>query len=77
MKNLSIKSTIYFDPEIYQALQTRAARNQVSISALVNETVGLLMHEDQEDLAAFAQRAVESEISRKALLANLKQHGKL
>lgn len=47
------------------------------MSALVNEAVGQMMQEDQEYLAAFTQRAAESEISRKALLANLRRHGKL
>ncbi|MGV3628096.1 MAG: CopG family transcriptional regulator [Betaproteobacteria bacterium] len=77
MKKLSIKSNIYFNPEIHQALRFRAACSQVSMSALVNEAVGQMMQEDQEYLAAFTQRAAESEISRKALLANLRRHGKL
>lgn len=77
MTNLSIKSNIYFNPEIHQALQQRAANSRSSMSALVNEAVRQMMHEDLEDLAAFAERANESEISRKALLAKLKQHGKL
>lgn len=47
------------------------------MSALVNEAVGLMMQEDQEYLAAFTQRAAESEMSWKVLLANLKRHGKL
>jgi hypothetical protein len=47
------------------------------MSALVNEAVKQMIHEDQEDLAAFEQRTSESEISRKTLLANLKRHGKL
>ncbi len=77
MNKLSIKSNIYFNPEIHRALRLRAACSQVSMSALVNEAVRQMMHEDQEDLAAFTQRAAESEISRKALLANLKRHSKL
>lgn len=77
MKKLSIKSNIYLNPEIHQALRLRAACSQISMSALVNEAVGLMMQEDQEDLAAFTQRAAESEMSWKALLANLKRHGKL
>ncbi len=77
MKKLSIKSNIYFNPEVHQALRLRATSSQVSMSALVNEAVMQMMHEDQEDLDAFTQRAAESEISRKTLLANLKQHGKL
>lgn len=77
MKKLSIKSIIYFSLETHQALRLRATNSQTSMSALVNEAVRQMMHEDQEDLAAFTQRATEPEISRKALLANLKQHGKL
>jgi hypothetical protein len=77
MKTLSIKSNIYFDPKIHQALRLRAASCQTSMSALVNEAVGLMMHDDQEDLAAFTQRAAESEISLKALRANLRRHSKL
>jgi hypothetical protein len=77
MTILSIKSNIYFDPEIHQALRLRATDCRTSMSALVNEAVRQVMNEDLEDLAAFTQRAPESEITRKALLANLKRHGKL
>lgn len=77
MTNLSIKSNIYFDPEIHQALRLRATSSQTSMSALVNEAVRQMMLEDQEDLAAFTQRATEVEISQKALIANLKRHRKL
>ena len=77
MSDLSKRSTIYFDPSIHQALRLRAASSQVSVSELVDEAVKLLMREDQEDLAAFAQRASEPEISYEVLLADLKKHGKL
>lgn len=77
MNNLSIKSNIYFDPKVHEALRLRAANSQTSMSALVNEAVRQMIHEDKEDLTAFEQRASESEISRKALFANLKRHGKL
>ena len=77
MSDLSKRSTIYFDPSIHQALRLRAASSQVSVSELVDEAVKLLMREDQEDLAAFAQRANEPEISYEALLTDLKKHGKL
>lgn len=77
MSDLSKRSTIYFDPTIHQALRLRAASTQVSLSELVDEAVRLMMREDQEDLAAFAQRAAEPEMTYEALLADLKQHGKL
>lgn len=77
MSDLSKRSTIYFDPAIHRALRLRAASTQVSLSELVDEAVKLLMREDQEDLTAFAQRAAEPEMTYEALLADLKQHGKL
>lgn len=77
MSDLSKRSTIYFDPAIHQALRMRAASTQVSLSELVDEAVRLMMREDQEDLAAFELRAAEPEITYEALLADLKQHGKL
>ena len=35
------------------------------------------MSEDQEDLAAFSERATEQEISYEALLNDLKKNGKI
>jgi hypothetical protein len=77
MADLSKRSTIYFDPAIHQALRLRAASAQTSVSELVDEAVRQMMRDDQEDLAAFAERAAEPEMSYEALLADLKQHGKL
>ncbi|MBR9908988.1 MAG: CopG family transcriptional regulator [Gammaproteobacteria bacterium] len=77
MSNLSKRSTIYFEPEIHQALKLKSASSQRSVSELIDEAVRLLMSEDQEDLAAFAERAGEKEISYEALLNDLKKHGKI
>lgn len=74
---LSKRSTIYFDPAIHQALRLKAASCERTVSDLVNEAARLLMSEDQEDLAAFGERAHESDISYEALLDDLKRHGKL
>jgi len=77
MSNLSKRSTIYFEPDIHQALKVRAASSHLSVSELVDEAVRLLMNEDQEDLAAFSEREGEKEISYEALLNDLKKHGKI
>jgi hypothetical protein len=77
MSNLSKRSTIYFEPNIHQALKVRAASSHLSVSELVDEAVRLLMSEDQEDLAAFSERESEKEISYEALLNDLKKHGKI
>ena len=77
MNNLSKRSTIYFRPEIHQALKLKSASSQRSVSELVDEAVRLLMNEDQEDLAAFTERESEREISYESLLNDLKKHGKI
>ncbi len=77
MGNLSKRSTIYFEPDIHRALKIKAASAQLSVSELVDEAVRLVMNEDQEDLAAFSERADEKEISYEALLNDLKRHGKI
>lgn len=77
MSNLSKRSTVYFEPQIHQALKMRAASTQVSVSELIDEAVRLLMSEDQEDLNAVSSRVAEEEISYEALLNDLKKHGKI
>jgi hypothetical protein len=77
MGNLSKRSTIYFEPDVHQALKIKAASTQLSVSELVDEAVRLVMNEDQEDLAAFSERVDEKEISYEALLNDLKRHGKI
>lgn len=77
MSELKKRSTIYFEPEIHQALKLRAATAHISISELIDEAVRLMMSEDQEDLAAYSKRKAEKEISYEALLNDLKKHGKI
>ena len=77
MSNLSKRSTVYFEPDIHQALKMRAASAHLSISELIEEAVRLLMREDQEDLAAIPERANEPEISYEGLLNDLKLNGKI
>ena len=77
MSNLSKRSTVYFEPEIHQALKVRAATTDVSVSELIDEAVRLLMREDQEDLKAISNRVAEEEISYEVLLDDLKKHEKI
>ncbi len=77
MGQLSKRSTIYFDPQLHQALRLKAASTHVSVSELVDEAVRLLMNEDQQDLKAYADRVSEPEVSYEALLNDLKANGKL
>ncbi len=77
MSTLSKRSTVYFDPAIHQALRIKAASSDLSLSELVDEALRIQLAEDQEDLAAFDERAKESEITYEALLKDLKKHGKI
>jgi plasmid stability protein len=71
------RATVYFEPDIHQALRLKAATTERSISDLVNDAVRQALSEDQEDLAAFSERMAEPSITYQALLDDLKAHGKL
>ena len=77
MTELSKRSTVYFEPEIHQALRIKAATAHISVSDVVNEAVRMVLQEDQEDLMAFEERASEPTLSYEELLNDLKAHGKL
>ena len=77
MSELSKRSTVYFDPEIHQALRIKAATTNTSVSEVVNEAVRIALREDQEDLSVFEERVNESTLSYEELLKDLKSHGKL
>jgi hypothetical protein len=77
MSEASKRSTVYFEPDLHKAIRLKAAHTHRSVSDIVNDAVRLSLREDQDDLAAFDERAKEPEISYEALLKDLKAHGKL
>ncbi len=77
MNNPSKRSTVYFEPEVHQALRLKAAHTHRSVSDLVNEAVRNALQEDQEDLAAFDERIGEPTMTYEELLNDLKAHGKI
>lgn len=77
MSELSKRSTVYFSPDIHQALRMKAAMDQISVSEVVNQAVRIALREDQEDLSAFDARANEPTLSYDELLKDLELHGKL
>ncbi len=74
---LSKRSTVYFEPEIHQALRVKAATLHQSVSEVVNDAVRIALREDQEDLNSFKQRENEGILSYEELLDDLRSHGKL
>ena len=77
MKTSQKRATIYFDPDIHQALRVKAAETDQSISELVNAAVKLGLAEDAEDLAAFDERAHEPNLLFEDILKDLKRRGKI
>lgn len=71
------RSTIYFDAKLHAALRLKAAVSDRSVSEIVNDAVRASLAEDQEDLAAFEQRAAEPTLTYEELLNDLKSHGRL
>ena len=77
MSQTSARSTVYFEPDLHRALRLKAVHTRRSVSDLVNDAVRRALREDQEDLAAFDERADEPTLSYEKLLKDLKAHGKL
>lgn len=53
MANNTVRSTIYLDSELHQALRVKAAVAHKSISEIVNESIRESLREDEADLKAF------------------------
>ena len=66
------RATIYFEPDLHEALRLKAARSHRSVSEIVNDAVRQAFREDQEDLAAFDDRMAEPTMTYEALLKDLK-----
>ena len=73
----AVRSTLYLETGLHQALRIKAASTHRSMSEIVNDAIRAALREDEEDLAAFAERAAEQPISYEALLARLKADGTL
>jgi plasmid stability protein len=77
MTQTARRSTVYFDPEVHQALRIKAAETDRSVSDLVNLAVKLALAEDAEDLAAFNERMAEPNLSFEDVVKALKADGKI
>ncbi|MBA2410712.1 MAG: CopG family transcriptional regulator [Gammaproteobacteria bacterium] len=77
MNDISKRSTIYFESDLHHALRLKAAHTHRSVSEIVNDAVRQSLREDQDDLAAFEQRAAEPTLTYEDFLNDLKVHGKL
>ena len=77
MATATTRATIYLDPRMHKALRLKAVETHTSISAIVSEAVRQALREDEQDLAAIADRVGEKTISYEQLLADLKADGRI
>jgi plasmid stability protein len=73
----AVRSTVYLEPDLHQALRLKAAHSHRSMSELVNEALRQSLREDQEDLAAVRARAREKALGYEEFLSKLKADGTL
>ena len=77
MSTDSVRATLYLDPALHQALRLKAATAHRTMSDIVNDALRAALREDEEDLAAVADRVKEKPVSYEAFLAKLKADGTL
>lgn len=77
MSTDSVRATLYLDPALHQALRLKAATAHRTMSDIVNDALRAALREDEEDLAALADRVKEKPVSYEAFLAKLKADGTL
>jgi hypothetical protein len=71
MSTDTVRSTIYLDADVHQAVHVKAALTHRSISEIVSEAVRAALREDETDLAAFEERDGEPPMAYEAFLATL------
>ena len=74
--NTQIRATVYFEPDVHRALRLKAAASDRSISDMVNDAVKLALAEHAKDLAAFAERTNEKNVSFDSFVQGLKERGR-
>lgn len=77
MGSNTIRSTLYLEAALHQALRLKAAGSHRSMSEITNDAIRAALREDEEDLTAFAERTGEKSLSYEDFLAQLKADGTL
>lgn len=72
-----VRTTIYFDPKVLQALKLKGVEANISVSSLTNEAIKQQLLEDYEDLKTFEERKNEDHIPFQDFLAELKHNGEI
>ena len=73
----AIRSTVYLESDLHQALRLKSAHSKRSMSDIVNEALRESLREDQEDLSAVRARSEEASLSYEDFLTQLRADGTL
>jgi predicted DNA binding CopG/RHH family protein len=73
----AVRSTVYLEPELHQALRLKSAHSRKSMSEIVNDALRQSLREDEADLSAVRARARQKALSYEAFLAKLRADGTL
>jgi plasmid stability protein len=73
----AVRSTVYLEPDLHQALRLKSAHSRRSMSEIVNDALRQALREDEADLSAVRSRAKEKALSYEDFLAKLKADGTL
>ena len=73
----AVRSTVYLEPDLHQALRLKSAHSRRSMSDIVNDALRQALREDEADLSAVRARAKERSLSYEGFLAKLKANGTL
>ena len=73
----AVRSTVYLESDLHQALRLKSAHSKRSMSDIVNAALRQALREDEEDLAAVRSRSKERALSYEDFLTKLKADGTL
>jgi len=73
----TVRSTVYLDPDLHQALRLMSTPSRRSMSEIVNDALRRSLREGQGDLAAVRARSREKALGYEEFLAKLKANGTL
>lgn len=71
----AVRTTVYLEPDLHQALRLRSAHSRRSMSKIVNDALRQALREDEEDLSSVRARARERSLSYEDFLAKLEAGG--
>jgi hypothetical protein len=71
------RDSIYFEAHVHQALQSRVAASNRSISEMVNEAVRIALAEDADDLRVVEIRQAEPSADFEDFVTILRERGRI